>query len=261
MEPHTELTGEPHTELNGALELERVVPASGNLWLAGQQLWLGPGLAGRSIGIWVDVTSVHLSIDGHHLKTVPSRLSPLDLAKLAIAGARPASSPAPVRPALAPKAAHSTALEVCRTVNAAGLVGVAGRQVGVGSELAGRRVTLRIDGQVMQVIADGTLVRTVACLIPVDQRHRIQGARLAGPPPPPPEALRVERKVSSQGVIMVATQKICVGLPHAGTTVTVVAETEHFRVLSGEGEELVVVRRMTAKEVKRYKVHRRRNIV
>ncbi len=60
---------------------------------------------------------------------------------------------------------------------------------------------------------------------------------------------------------MVATQKIRVGLPHAGTTVTVVAETEHFRVLSGEGEELVVVRRMTTKEVNRYKVHRRRNSV
>jgi hypothetical protein len=77
------------------LELEAVVPASGNLWLAGQQLWLGPGFAGRSIAIWVDVTSVHLSIDGQHLKTVPSRLSALDLAKLAARGARAASSPPP----------------------------------------------------------------------------------------------------------------------------------------------------------------------
>lgn len=98
---------EPHTELNGALELERVVPASGNLWLAGQQLWLGPGFAGRPIGIWVDTTSMHLSVDGQHLKTVPSRLSALDLAKLAASGAQAAVNQPPARPALASKGSTS----------------------------------------------------------------------------------------------------------------------------------------------------------
>ena len=31
------------------MELDRVVPPSGNLWISGQQDWLGPVLAGRSL--------------------------------------------------------------------------------------------------------------------------------------------------------------------------------------------------------------------
>ena len=31
-----------HGPRAGAVELDRVVPPSGNLWLAGQQIWLGP---------------------------------------------------------------------------------------------------------------------------------------------------------------------------------------------------------------------------
>jgi hypothetical protein len=47
-----------------ALEPDRVVPPSGNLWIGGQQVWLGPALAGRTITIWVDETSLHVLLDG-----------------------------------------------------------------------------------------------------------------------------------------------------------------------------------------------------
>jgi hypothetical protein len=46
---------------------------------------------------------------------------------------------------------------------------------------------------------------------------------------------------------MVVTQKIRVGLPHAGSVVTVIVETDHFRVLAGGGEELVVACRRTTR--------------
>ena len=64
----------------------------------------------------------------------------------------------------------------------------------------------------------GILWRTLACPIPPDQRHRIQGVRLAGPDPLPAARLTVQRKVSSRGGIQVARQRIQVGISHAGQT-------------------------------------------
>ena len=55
-----------------AVEVDRVVPASGNLWIGGQQVWLGPALSGRQITLWVDAISLHVLLDGTRIKTVPS---------------------------------------------------------------------------------------------------------------------------------------------------------------------------------------------
>ncbi len=43
-----------------AVEFARVVPASGNLAVCGQQFWLGPDRAGATISFWADTTVVHL---------------------------------------------------------------------------------------------------------------------------------------------------------------------------------------------------------
>jgi hypothetical protein len=102
------------------------------LWIGGQQVWLGPALAGRQITIWVDESSLHVLLDGARLKTLPSRLGVIELARLAADGARPA------RPSPLP-AGIGTAIEVERVVNAVGLVGLGGAQVNVGFELAGQR--------------------------------------------------------------------------------------------------------------------------
>ena len=42
-----------------------------------------PSAAGRGVGIWADTVSVHVSLDGQHLKTVPSRLTIHSLASSA----------------------------------------------------------------------------------------------------------------------------------------------------------------------------------
>lgn len=232
-----------------AVETDRVVPPSGNLWIGGQQVWLGPQLADRKVTLWVDETSLHVLLDGTRIKTLPSRLGLPELARLAASGARPAG-PSPL------VAGAGTAVEIDRTVNAHGLVGLAGAQVSVGYQLAGQRVILRMDGTQMMVISsDGELARTLPCPVPAGDRYRLRGARKATVSPPPPSGpVTVQRRVSSRGGIMVATQKIQVGLIHAGKTVTVVAEDHSFRLIV-DGQAAGVVPRTTTCEIHRYKAY------
>jgi transposase InsO family protein len=232
-----------------ALEADRVIPPSGNLQIGGQQVWLGPALAGTTVTIWVDETTLHVLRDGTRLKTLPSRLGVTELIRLAADGARPAGpSPLP--------AGTGTGVEAERMVNAAGLVSLASAQLNVGYELAGQRVTLRMDGTQMAVISgDGELVRTMPCPVPAGNRHRLRGARKAAAGPPPPSGpVTVQRRVSSRGGIMVATQKIQVGLIHAGKVVTVTAEDHGFRLVV-DGQVAGVVPRTTAREIHRYKAY------
>jgi hypothetical protein len=232
-----------------AVEVDRVVPASGNVQLGGQQIWLGPALSGRQITFWADAISLHVLLDGTRIKTLPSRLGAVELARLAANGARPAGpSPLP--------AGNGAVIEVDRTVNAAGLVSLADQQVGVGSPLAGQRVTLRMEGPLMAVLGhDGTLLRTMACPIPADRRSRLRGARRGRSLPPQPGGpITVQRRVSSRGGLMVARQKIHAGMIHAGKTATVICENTCFRVVI-DGETAAVVPRTTTSEVHRYKAN------
>jgi len=64
----------------------------------------------------------------------------------------------------------------------------------------------------------------------------------------------VQRRVSSRGGIMVATQKIQVGLIHAGKIVTVTAEDHSFRLIV-DGQAVRVVPRTTTREIHRYKAY------
>jgi hypothetical protein len=49
--------------------------AAGNLSVAGQQFWFGPQRAGAHVTLWMDTATVHVTVEGRHLKTLPSRLS------------------------------------------------------------------------------------------------------------------------------------------------------------------------------------------
>jgi transposase InsO family protein len=236
-----------------AIEIERVVPASGNMTVGPQQFWLGTSRTGQTVSFWIDTRTVHLSIDGWRIKTVPSRLSPADLARLRRNGARPAGPP----PAgAAPGALAATAcVEVQRLVNSAGIITLGSQVIQVGSPLAGQRARIRLDGQVMHVITqDGMLWRTLACPIPPGQRHKLQGVRLAGPEPLPQPGLTIQRRVSSRGSIQIARQRIHVGMAHAGKTITVIPDSNSFRVVI-DGETAVIVPRTTSTEVDRYKAH------
>ncbi|MFE7074419.1 hypothetical protein ACFU96_30445 [Streptomyces sp. NPDC057620] len=137
-----------------AVQVDRIVPPSGNLAVAGQQFWFEPKHAGQPVRLWVDSTMLHVSIDGERIKTVLSRLSTADLVRLRASEDRSAGR-APGRLAV------RVPVEVARTVNASGVVGLAGQQITVGVPLAGRRVIVRLDGPLLKVIADDVVVRTL----------------------------------------------------------------------------------------------------
>jgi transposase InsO family protein len=237
-----------------AVEVDRVVPASGNLQVAGQQFWLGPHRAGQPVTLWIDTTTVHVALAGQHLKTVPSRLSTVDLSRLRGDGARPAGPP-PARPSPGLLASGAT-VELDRLVHAQGAVVLANRQVLVGMPLAGRLVTLRLEPTLLHVIVDGKLWRTLPFTLAPDQRARLRGGRIAGPPPALADApVRVQRRVSCRGGIQVIGQRVQVGFRHAGTTVTIEVDDTVLRVLDQHDNILTVVARTSRKEVSRYKAY------
>ena len=146
-------------------------------------------------------------------------------------------------------------MEVDRLVNGVGLVGLLGAQHYVGFELAGRMITLRFEGQLMAVIADGELVRTMPSPVATKDHHRLRGARAAADEVPlPAEAVMVQRRVSTRGSVQVANERIQVGLAHAGKTVTIAVEAAVFRVIVDPDLTLVIARTGTD-EVHRYKVN------
>lgn len=160
-----------------AVEFTRVVPSSGNLTVGGQQFWLGPDRAGGRVTFWADTTVVHLLVNGVRLKTVPSRLTTTHLRRLLDDGGRPAGPP----PVEAGITRPSMAVEVDRTVNAVGAVGLAGRQHPVGYHFAGRRVTVRLDQGLLQLVQDGILLRSLPNPLTSAELARLRDARPAAP--------------------------------------------------------------------------------
>jgi transposase InsO family protein len=238
---------EPGHSLQGqAVELDRVVPPSGNLWVAGQQIWLGPAMTGRTVRVHAGLDRVHVLLDGYRIKTLPSRLDARDLARLATAGARPAGPP-PLPPA------SGEVIEVERTVNASGNVSLGDHVISAGLPLAGQRVTLRLDGPVAHILSGGILARTIACPVPLEARSRLRGGR-AGTTQPPrlPEPLTVTRRVSVRGAIMIGGQRIQVGLPHAGKTVEITVEHDTLQV-SVEPGIVITAPRTTGRDIRRHK--------
>ena len=176
-----------------AVELDRVVPPSGNLWVRGQQIWLGPAMTGRTVRLHAGLDRVHVLLDGYRIKTLPSRLDARDLARLTASGASPAGPP-PLPPA------SGEVIEVERTVNASGNVSLGDHVISAGLPLAGQRITLRLDGPVAHVLSAGTLARTVACPVPQEARSRLRGARPGTAQPPClPDPLAVKRRVGARG--------------------------------------------------------------
>jgi hypothetical protein len=238
--------------VNLAVEFTRTVPASGNLAVCGQQFWLGPTRAGTTIAFWADATVVHLLHDGVRLTTVPSRLTTAHLKQLLAAGAHPAGPPpipGPIRP--------GAAVEVDRTVAPNGVISLAGRQHLIGYHLAGRRITARLDHGVLHLLdADRTLLRSLPNPLSTAEQSRLRDARPAGPPPAPPAGPpRVDRRVNCRGTLMIAGQRIHVGIRFAGRTVVVQATDATFRV--HDGDQLIAeVARTTTKPVARFKVRK-----
>jgi hypothetical protein len=215
------------------------------------QFWLGPGLGGVAIQLWIDTTVVHILRDQTRIKTVPSRFTPAQLRHLLADGAIIAG------PTLAPTDKATGPFEVDRLVNRCGSVGLAGRQRPVGYHLAGQRVTVRIDGAIMQILdRNRTLLRTLPNPLGPDERRHLRDCRPAGPAPHVPDTpTAVQRRVSCRGAIMVAGQRIHVGFGHAGLIVTVTAVGNSFQI-HDEDRLLTEVPQRTTKPIARFKARK-----
>jgi len=99
----------------------------------------------------------------------------------------------------------------------------------------------------MTVIShDGALLRTMPCPVDARERYRLRGARRASPDSPHHSGpVTVQRRVSQRGQIMVATQRIQVGMIHARKIVTVTADDHSFQ-LDVDGDTVAIVPRRRA---------------
>jgi hypothetical protein len=231
------------------VEFTRVVPLSGNLTVAGQQFWLGPDRAGGTVAFWADTTVVHLLVNGVRLKSVPSRLTTTHLRRLLDDGGRPAGPP-PLRTG---DTQPGMAVEVDRTVNAVGAVGLAGRQHPVGNTRSATpgRLPLRRPPSHRAPRPGPAPARPGRrpAAQPAEPAH-------AGPPhQPPADPVRVERRTSTRGSLTVAGQRIQIGMIHAGRTVTVETGDTTWRVYHRD-ELLAEVARTNTKPVARFKVRK-----
>lgn len=239
----------------GPVEFDRVVPPSGNMIVTQRQFWMGTHRAGMVARIWADCDLIHVLIGGTRIKTVRSHLSVNDLAKLVAQGAVNAG-PSPL-----PPLEEGDAVEVERCVSRLGHVSLAGHQLLAAEILGGRPIGIRIEEATLMFYDLDTreLLRTRANPLTAAQTKGLRGVRPAGPPPrPSTEPIRVQRRASNTGVIMVAGQKVALGRVHKHQTVTVmVAETT--LAIELDDQEVRVVRRTTTQPVRSIKGQRPRN--
>jgi hypothetical protein len=99
---------------------------------------------------------VHLLVNAVRLKTVPSRLTTAQLRQLLADGGRPAGPP----PLPTGDAGPGAAIEVDRLVATNGLIGL-GRRHPVGSPFPGRRLTVRLNQGLLQLVDQGVLLRSL----------------------------------------------------------------------------------------------------
>jgi hypothetical protein len=239
----------------GAVEFDRIVPPSGNMWVAGRQFWLGPARAGQTVRFWASVEVIHLLIAGARVKSLRSHFSSADLQRLQREGATPAA-----RPPLPPPQRDTIAIELDRSVNNSGTVSLAGHQVTAGEAFRGRRVTIRIEPATLTFFDPQTreLLRTRPNTLTRAETRTLQGARPAGPPPRRrTEPITVQRRVSATGVITVCGQTVALGRVHAGRIVCVHV-AEHTLAIE-LGDDTRSVRRTTTRPVVSVKGSRRRN--
>jgi transposase InsO family protein len=242
----------PRVWAGGAVEFDKVVPPSGNMYLAGKQLWLGPARAGQVVHMWADCDLIHLLIGGTRVKTIRSHLSVTDLAGL-VGGGAVNAGPSPL-----PAPEPGEAVEVERVVSRYGLIALGAHRLVAADILAGRHVGVRLEADTLMIFDLDTreLLRVRANPLSFDQVRRLRGNRPAGPPPrPSAEPIRVQRRVSTTGVIVVCRQQVALGRSHQHQTVTVWVSDTTLAVELDDGETRVV-RRTTTIPIRNIKANR-----
>jgi transposase InsO family protein len=229
----------------GPVELDRIVPPSGNMQLAGKQFWLGPHRSGQTVRFWASVDLIHLLIGGVKVKTVRSHLTVNDLGRLFAEGAVNAG-PSPM-----PPLEDGAAVEVDRCIGSGGITSLGGTVVLAAEILAGRRVGIRIEPTTLMFFDLETreLLRTRPNPLTPTQIARLRGNRPAGPPPRPSvEPIRVQRRASKDGIICVCSQKVALGRVHRYQTITVFV-SDTTLAIELDDQETRVVRRTTTTPV------------
>ncbi|GGL85342.1 hypothetical protein GCM10010095_82600 [Streptomyces anthocyanicus] len=206
--------------------------------------------------MWADDRSIHVTMEGHLLKTFASRTSLENLARIRDKFSGRPAGPLPAAPALprhrgGPYLPPGTAVEVDRAVTRDGVVGLGNRDVMLSRTLVGSRVVLRMDEHLLHVISGGRVVKTMPLPIPPGRLPLLQGVRAATealPPSGPIGPVTVQRLVNGNGRIMVAGQYMRIGAIHSGKVVNVIVEDTYFWIVY-DGEELAVHPRTSDKPV------------
>jgi hypothetical protein len=243
------------------IELDLVVPPSGNMWLRRQQFWLGPARAGQVVRFWIDCAWVHLSIGGVRVKSLRSRFSALDIDALVAKGAV-AAGPPPLASRGGPSSRSGrTVFEVERTVAKNGMVSLGARTVLAAWMLAGRRVGIYIEEGCPLLFFDPAtreLLRTRPNPLVPGEAATLQRGRPPGPVPrPSTEPITVQRRASNTGVLMVAGQKVAIGRQFKHHTVVVHVSETTLAIELPDGDTKVV-RRTTDQAVRSIKGQRPR---
>jgi hypothetical protein len=239
-----------------AIEFERVVPPSGNLGVAGRQFWLGPARAGVVVTFWADTDVIHLLIGGVRVKTLRSHLSVNDLTALFANGGRNAG-PSPLPPIEA-----GDAVEVDRTINKYGSVSLGQHIILAAEILGGRRVSIRIERNTLLFFDPDTrdLLRVRPNPLSADEVLRLQGVRPAGPAPQPStDPIRIQRRASATGTVVVTGQAVRLGKSHRHETVSIDV-TETTLTVHFDGGVSKVIARTTDHPVRWIKAHRPRKV-
>ncbi|SBT42085.1 hypothetical protein GA0070611_1853 [Micromonospora auratinigra] len=130
-----------------------------------------------------------------------------------------------------------------------------GQQFWLSPARAGLPVTLWIDATVVHLLINGVRLKTVPSrLTPAHLRQLLaDDGQPAGPPPQPAsQPLQVERRVGCRGSLVIAGQRIHVGIAHAGRTLTAEVADTTFRV--HDGNQLITeVAQPTTKAIARFK--------
>lgn len=245
-----------------AVEWETVLTPRARLVLPGeQQLKFTAALARREVTVWASDRSIHIVLDGVVIRTRPSRLSEHDLRDLLRRGARIAG-PEPARGAVTVDMLTTSAvIEVARTVSRDGCIGLGGHKMLLESTLVGQRVTVRFEGALMHIVANGRLAKTLPAPLPPDQRTALRGARPTSEPlPPPAPPHRAMRRVAANGTVTVAGQRLRVGRSYHGQTVAIGIEDTVFRVII-DGNEISTHARKADRDITIFKAYPRRHTI
>lgn len=228
-----------------AVVVERVVPASGNLGLAGRQFWIGRKHAGATVRFEIETEWVHLFIGVRKLKSLTCRFTETERHHLAAEGAVKAATPRPLRPTPALK----RVLEVERTVSLDGRIRLGGHAFAVSMLLAGQRVGVYLDEDSPMLIFDietRVLLRARPNPFTFEEAQTFKLRRPVGRIPDTKHmTVVVHRRTGRAGTIMVARQKVLLGTSYAFQTVTVEVRERTLTLLLSDGETRVIQRANT----------------